>query len=361
MKSTFQQIGKSISALSLRGVLALIAVFGLALSPMTQAVSPPPDGGYANDNTAEGTNALFSLTTGFHNTANGFEALFENTTGFQNTANGFGALFHNRTGFQNTANGFEALFENTTGFHNTANGFEALLRTTTGNHNTANGDRALESNTTGNDNTTDGAHSLGANTTGSGNIALGFGAGANLTTGNDNIDIGNVGVAGETETIRIGAAGLQRRAFIIGIHGVAVNGPGVVVSASGQLGVLPSSARFKDGIKPMDKASEAIFALKPVTFHYKNEIDPNRNAQFGLVAEDVAKVNPSLVTHDDKGEVYTVRYDAVNAMLLNEFLKARRQIDVQQKQIEALTAGLQKVSAQLDVGKSASQTVLNNQ
>jgi hypothetical protein len=350
---------------------------------MTQAVSPPPDGGYANGNTAEGTEALFSLTTGIDNTAAGFLALAHNTTGFHNTAAGFEALAHNTTGFQNAANGFQALVENTTGFHNTANGFQALLRTTTGNHNTANGDRALEGNTTGNDNTTDGAHSLGANTTGSGNIALGFGAGANLTTGNDNIDIGNAGIAGEANTIRIGTVGTQLKTFIVGIHGAtAAGGAAVFVTSSGQLGMLPSSQRFKDEIKPMDKASEAILALKPVTFRYKKELDPEGIPQFGLVAEQVEKVNPDLVARDAQGKAYTVRYEAVNAMLLNEFLKEHRKGEQQDHRIqeqdatiaqlksgmETLTAmvkeqaaQIQKVSAQLEVSKSTPQTVLNNQ
>jgi hypothetical protein len=347
----------------------VLVLAGFALLPEAQAVSPAPDGGYANGNTAEGTNALFSLTTGADNTAAGFLALSSNTTGFHNTANGFEALAHNTIGFQNAANGFQALFGNTTGFHNTANGFQALVRTTTGNHNTANGDRALEGNTTGNDNTTDGAHSLGANTTGSGNIALGFGAGANLTTGNKNIAIGNAGVAGEANTIRIGTVGTQLKTFIAGVHGAtAAGGAAVFVTPSGQLGMLPSSQRFKDEIKPMDKASEAILALKPVTFRYKKEIDANRIPQFGLVAEEVEKINPALITRDADGKPYTVRYDAVNAMLLNEFLKEHRTVQEQgatiarqQKQIDALTAALQKVSAELEMGKAAPQTVLNSQ
>jgi hypothetical protein len=131
--------------------------------------------------------------------------------------------------------------------------------------------------------------------------------------------------------------------------------------------VAPSSKRFKDAIKPMDKASEAILALKPVTFHYKHEIDPEGIRQFGLVAEQVEKVNPDLVVRDANGEVYSVRYDAVNAMLLNEFLKEHHQVQdlkaivaQQQKQIGSLTAGLQKVSAQLEASKPAPQ-IVNNQ
>src|SRR4029077_1870812 len=186
------------------------------------------------------------------------------------------------------------------------------------------------------------------------NIAVGVNAGSNLTIGNNNIHIGNEGVAPETNTIRMGVQGTQTRTFIAGISGVAVAGSAVVANANGQLGIAASSKRFKDEIKLMDKASEAIMALQPVTFHYKKEIDPTRTLQFGLVAEDVEKVNPALVVRDKEGKPYSVRYDQVNAMLLNEFLKEHRKVQAleasaaqQQKQIEALTAGLQKVSAQL--------------
>jgi hypothetical protein len=349
-------------------------------------------------NTATGAFALLSNTTGFGNTAIGFEALFFNTIGFNNTATGFAALEHNNgndntatgtfallsntTGFRNTATGVAALFNNKTGTDNTASGEAALSINTSGSNNTAIGVRALSnattahgntatgagallSDNTGQQNTADGQNALFNNTTGSSNIALGFRAGFNLTTGSGNIDIGNGGVAGESGTIRIGS--FQTRTFIAGISGVPVTGSQVVVNSNGKLGVVASSARFKDAIKPMDKASEAILALKPVTFHYKKEVDPDGIPQFGLVAEQVEKVNPDLVARDEQGKVCSVRYEAVNAMLLNEFLKAHRRMQEQdaaiarqQKQIEALTAGLQKVSAQLELSKPAPQTVLNN-
>jgi hypothetical protein len=190
---------------------------------------------------------------------------------------------------------------------------------------------------------------------------LGDSAGTNLTTGNNNIDIGNLGVAGEAKTIRIGTQGTQRQAFIAGISATAVSGRAVMISSTGQLGVAPSSARFKDEIKPMDRASEAIYALKPVTFRYKKEIDAERTPEFGLVAEEVEKVNSDLVARDEQGKPYTVRYEAVNAMLLNEFLKEHRKFEQLEKQVAALTAGLQKVSAQLELNKPAPQTVLNDQ
>jgi len=195
---------------------------------------------------------------------------------------------------------------------------------------------------------------------------LGAGAGSSLNTGDNNIDIGNPGADHEANTIRIGTQGTQTATFIAGVSGGAVIGQYVKVNDAGQIGTAPSSKRFKDEIRPMDKASEAILALKPVAFRYKKDIDPERTLQFGLVAEDVEKVNPDLVAPDKDGKPYTVRYEAVNAMLLNEFLKEHRKNDEQeatitrmQKQIETLTTGLQKVNAQLEASKTAPQVVNN--
>jgi hypothetical protein len=311
--------------------------------------------------------------TGNNNTANGFEALFSNTTGSFNTASGFSALNGNTTGTLNTATGVQALQSNTTGSFNTASGFSALNGNTTGTLNTASGLAALYQNTTGFNNTASGFAALFNNTTGHGNIAFGVSAGANLTTGSNNIDIGNVGVGGESATIRIGTVETHTATFIAGISGTAVVGEAVVVDRNGQLGTVASAARFKKEIRPIDKSSESILALKPVTFCYKS--DDTNTPQFGLIAEEVAEVNPDLVVGDKNGEIYTVRYDAVNAMLLNEFLKEHRKVQEleaiaakqeataaqQQRQIEALTAGLQKVSAQLELSKPGAQTVVNNQ
>ncbi len=425
----------------IRGFLLIpLVIAWFALSPTARAVLPAPDGGYPSNNTAEGTDALFSLTFGTDNTATGFSALYNNTTGafntangssalfsntsgsentatgggalefnttgnentatgvsalqsnttgFDNTANGLNALFSNNTGARNTATGFNALASNTKGSVNTANGFSALYSNTTGYHNTANGYYALYSNTIGGSNTAEGYQAL-QNNTGSDNTGLGVNAGLNLTTGNQNIDIGNSGVAGEANTMRIGRAANQTRAFIAGIRGVTTanaNAVPVVIDSAGQLGTMSSSKRFKKEIKPMDQASEAILSLKPVTFHYKS--DGTRTRQFGLIAEEVAKVNPDLVVRDQNGEIYTVRYEAVNAMLLNEFLKEHRKgeeqeatvtqlktavakqeaiIAQQQKGMEVLTvtvkeqaAQIQKVSAQLEVNRSAPQIVDNHQ
>jgi hypothetical protein len=313
-----------------------------------------------SSNTAAGSQALVSNTTGSWNIAIGLFSLFNNTTGYQNTATGTGSLLSNTTGRFNTATGYDALGFNRTGEFNTATGEGALLSNTTGNSNTANGLAALKNNQLGSHNTAMGARALVHNK-GSNNIALGFDAGRNLDLGDNNIDIGNVGVRGEAATIRIGTEGNQTKTYIAGVSGVTVaGGVGVVIDANGHLGTLTSSARYKEAIQPMDKASEVILALKPVTFRCKHELDPADIPQFGLVAEQVEKVNPDLVARDDEGKPYSVRYQAVNAMLLNEFLKARRQIDAQQKQIEALTTGLQKVSAQLETRRRPRQTLVSN-
>jgi hypothetical protein len=368
--------------------LFVVALACFGLSPESRAVTPAPDGGYPGGNTAEGDNALLSLTGGTFNTALGFQALLNNTDGGNNTATGAEAL-QNNTGNGNTATGNEALRQNTTGGHNTADGYEALATNTTGSSNTAvgvtalalntGGDRntavgvyALGLNNTGNRNTAEGFHALIKNTTGSYNIAIGNNAGSNLTNGSNNIDIGNTGIRGEANTIRVGTTGTHTATFIAGISGVTVSGGvGVIIDASGQLGTTTSSARFKKDIKPMGKASEAIYELNPTTFHYKEELDANAIPQFGLVAEEVLKKAPELVLCDDEGKPYTVRYEAVNAMLLNEFLKEHKKVEAlqagfaqqqknfqamvaqQQKQIEALTAGLQSVSAQLEMSKPA--------
>jgi len=322
-------------------------------------------------NTAIGCNALDTNSSGVENTATGHFALAANTTGIQNTAHGSGALRLNTTGNDNTATGFNALLSNTGNFGigNTADGSEALRNNTVGQFNTAVGRNALRNNTAGENNTAIGTAVMINNTTGSDNIALGSNAGFNLTTGGDNIDIANLGVAGESGTIRIGDVTLQARTFIAGIHGVTVSGGSAVfIKSDGQLGTSTSSARFKDEIKPMDQASEVILALKPVTFRYKKEIDPQGLPQFGLVAEEVEKVNPDLVVRDAQGKAYSVRYDQVNAMLLNEFLKEHRTVQELKNEVASLTATvkeqaaqIQKVSAQLEVSQPVPRMVANDQ
>ncbi len=325
----------------------LVALACLGFLPATQAVSPTPDGCYPGLTTAEGCNALNFLTTGVGNTGVGWYALFANSSGNYNTAIGAGALDLNN-GDSNTAVGAGALLLNTAGIGNTATGAVALLENTSGGNNTANGDNALNSNTAGNGNTAIGVSALPNNTVGNLNTALGAGAGGSVLTASN--------------VICIGAAGQNvSNTFYIGniFNTTSSGGIAVFINSDGQLGTTTSSRRFKDEIKPMDKASEALFALKPVTFCYKKEIDPAGTSQFGLVAEDVEKVNPDLVVRDEKGKPYSVRYDQVNSMLLNEFLKEHREVQELKKQIEALSAGLQKVSAQLEASKRAPQVVSN--
>jgi hypothetical protein len=363
-------------------VSVLLVCLGLWAAPNTFGVSPAPDGGYPGGNTAEGTNALFSLTTGVWNTALGFEALSNDIAGKLNTATGFRALFSDTSGSNNTATGVYALYGNTTGGYNTAIGTNALSNNTGGSSNTANG-----------------YHALFNNTTGIGNTALGTNAGSKITTANNVIAIGSSG-ANRSGSCFIG--------HIRGVMPANANTVQVVIDSAGQLGTPNSSRRFKKEIKPMDSASESILALKPVTFHYKS--DAAGTPQFGLIAEEVAEVNPDLVVRDEDGEIYTVRYDAVNAMLLNEFLKDHRKVQEQhrkiqqqeatitelkstvvrqeqdlkskiaeqqkdfqsaitrqQKEMETVVAHLkeqdskiQKVSDQLEVSKPAAQIVLNN-
>src|SRR6266542_694204 len=331
------------------------------------------------DNTATGVRALFSNTSGSNNTATGVYALYGNTTGWYNSAVGAYALSNNTTGTYNTANGYGALYRNATGSINTAVGFGALYRNTIGDVNTATGYQALNRNTIGTNNTANGVDALVNNSTGNLNTALGGGAGNNVLTASNVICIGASG------------ADVSNSCFIGNIYGVYEGGTISTgyINSNGQLGTQapPSSRRFKKEIKPMDHASEAVLALKPVTCHYKS--DAKDTPQFGLIAEEVAEVNPELVVHDDKGEIYTVRYEAVNAMLLNEFLKEHRRVQEQnrkiqqqevtitelestvsqqQKGLQAVALRLEKqesliekVSAQIQTDKSAPRTVLNDQ
>jgi len=340
-------------------------------------------------NTGIGYQALFTNTTGWPNTAVGSQPLFNNTIGEDNVGIGYQPLFHNTVGFGNVAVGDFALQSNTVGRVNTAIGFLALRNnlncddpgcTEGGSANTAVGAQALESLTTGGGNIAIGDAALINHTTGNQNIAIGLRAGQNLTNGGVNVYIANQGVPSESRTIRIGNVvtwtdiygfghPFHTATYIAGIDGQATDAAStvpVVIDVTGKLGTVASSERFKHDIKAMDSSSDALLALKPVTFHYKN--DAKNTPQFGLVAEEVAKVNPDLVVRDAKGEIYTVRYDAVNAMLLNEFPKEHQTVQElkttvaqQKQQIEALTAAVQKVSAQLELNKSTAQTVLNDQ
>jgi hypothetical protein len=325
----------------------------IVVGPTVQAVVPAPDGGYAGANTAEGQNALFGLTTGGYNTAVGWLSLKTDATGSFNTAIGAGTLAANIAD-QNTATGAGALVSNYTGIGNTANGAFALFHNSTGTHNTAIGAGALSNNSTGSTNT-----------------ALGIGAGQGVQTADDVIAIG------------INGQNVSHSCFIGNIRGVTTavaNAIPVLIDSDGQLGTMSSSRRFKTDVKPIDKASESILGLKPVSFRYK--IHKDTTPQFGLIAEEVAEVNPALVIYDSDGKPYTVRYDAVNAMLLNEFLKEHRKgkeqdgkIQEQQTTIEELKSGmkalaatvneqasqLRKVSAQLQINNATARAIVSDQ
>jgi hypothetical protein len=336
-------------------------------------------------NTATGSGAL-AYSAGSYNTANGYQALFSPVGGGYNTAVGSQAAFSMALGLNNTAVGYQALFSNAgdsifflLGSQNTAIGSQTLYSNVEGNANTAVGYQSLYSdfgtNFSGSLNTGIGRHALFSNTSGNGNIAVGDSAGSELTTGNYNIDIANVGVGGESNTIRIGTPGTHMKIFIAGISGANEGNPTAVFinTTTGQLGTTPpaSSRQYKKDIKPMNKVSETILAFKPVIFQYKS--DDKGTPQFGLIAEEVAQANPDLVIYDPEGKPYTVRYDAVNAMLLNEFLKEHKKVEdlettvtqqqkrfgQQEDQIQALTSGLQRISAQLEVNKPAPQIVAN--
>jgi len=347
----------------------------------------------ADSNTAVGAAALLLNTTGTKNTAIGTDALVHNDTAEQNTATGAFALFSHVTGNANTAVGANALFSDTTGQVNTAigagalftvnNGFNGSFNTAvgasalfanTGGDNVAVGAQALQTNAGGNDNIGVGVSALGANTSGNQNIALGTFAGLQQTTGSDNIYIGYQ---------MQGTAGESNSCYIKSIFGqMSVTGLPVLINSNNKLGTIISSKRFKEDIKPMDDASNALFALKPVSFRYKKEIDPSGTSQLGLVAEDVQKVNPDLVVCDKEGKVYSVRYDQVNAMLLNEFLKEHSKIEQQEatiaelkstlaqqqksfqsklaeqeKRIQAVALDLQRVATEMQTKNSAEQVI----
>jgi hypothetical protein len=446
--------------LTMKIEITLSVLITFALSPVTQAVSPPPDGGYGGGNTAEGYNALLSLTTGFYNsavgvfslesnatgnfntatgagalfattadenTATGAGALFSNTEGEANTAHGGFALFNNTEGSNNTADGFEALFTNRTGQNNTATGAQALFfndgdpTNNEGSENSAFGNNALFSNTTGYANSAFGAGALGSNNSGSFNTANGFLAlsvsfalgdgtvatGSNntatgafalsdITEGNSNTALGadaGSGVTTASNVIcigRIAGENTDNSCFIDNIYSnvqpvIGTDPDYVTIASNGRLGrsnLNGSSRRFKHDIQPMDQASEVIFALRPVAFRYNKEYDASQRPSFGLIAEDVAVVAPDLVGRNKKGEPESVRYQQINAMLLNEFLKEHQKVQqleaafTQQrndfemriaelkKEIVGIVARsknqdekIQKVSAQVEVNETASRTV----
>jgi len=355
----------------------------LALLP-AQAVSPAPDGCYPNLTTAEGCGALNALTSGTGNTALGWRALLSTTTGGFNTGVGAGALALNNGG-SNTAVGVAALLLNTAGSNNTAVGTGTLLNNAT-DRNTAVGANALNADNTGTDNCGVGFEALTSDTTGGANTAVGRGALDQNVTGNFNTAIGKDagGLATGSGNVYIGhlvvgVGGENNHTYIRNIENTSVNGMGADIVTidltTGLLGHASSSRRYKEDIKTMDKTSEALYQLHPVTFRYKKEIDRTQSTAFGLIAEEVAKVNPNLIARNSQGQPESVHYEMVNAMLLNEFLKAHQKLEAQdatiaelkstvaqqQKGMEALTAQVQKVSAQIEVNNRAPQLTANNE
>jgi hypothetical protein len=363
-------------------VLSALACF--AFLPKTQAVGPEvPDTALAGGNTADGQLALGSLSGGFYNSAFGAFSLLSLTdasfdtgigagallsdNGGTNTAVGAGALLSNTTGSNNNAVGAFALFTNDSGFFNNAHGRDALLNSLDGSENNAFGDLSMENNTSGSSNTAIGDDSLRNNVDGSFNVAVGDEAGTGLGASVNNC-------------IAIGAPGagpfavLDNTCFIGSIFGEPVSDPGsqtaVFVDQFNVVGIFNSSGKYKHDIQPMDKASETLYKLNPVTFKFNS--DWKATTQYGLIAEEVAEVDPQLVSRKN-GEIVTVHYEQINSMLLNEFLKEHRKVQdlettvaQQQKGMDVLTAQLkeqatqiQKVSAQLEINKPAPQVVTN--
>jgi len=394
----------------------------LAFLPRAHAVSPPPDGCYPNFTTAEGCNALKFLTSGVGNTGLGAFALYQgsdggsntgvgaaalvlntadsntavgatalllHTTGDTNTAIGRNALTNNQIGSDNNALGAFALFNNDSSGSGSANfnnafGRNALLNNVDGDENDAFGDDAMEENTTGAQNTAMGDDALDGNTTGNGNTAVGKEAGNSILDGNDNVVLGHnagIGLMHASRNIAIGTevagpfADFDDTCFIGSIFGEIVSDPGsqaaVFVDQFNVVGIFNSSRKYKHDIQSMDKASETLYRLKPVTFKFNS--DWKGTTQYGLIAEEVAEVDPKLVVHDKNGQITSVHYEQINSMLLNEFLKEHKKVEElqaivaqQQKGLEILTtqlkeqaAQIQKVSAQLEIREPAGAVVVN--
>ena len=291
-------------------------------------------------NTFIGLDAGSPSTTGINNVALGYNTLIQNTSGGQNIAIGINTLNANTTGGYNTAIGFEAMNKNTTGTLNTAIGAGALQTNVSSNNSTAVGFQALTACTGGN-NTAVGYRALANVTSGNANIALGYDAGNNITTGINNIIIGNNGSSSDSSVIRIGAS--QTTCYIAGIYGVTVSGgTQVYIDSAGQLGTVTSSRRYKENITPVIN-HDKLMQLEPVQFTYK--VDNEKRKQYGLIAEDVYEIYPELVVHNNKGEIETVRYDQLHALLLKglqsqqaEINELKNIVEKQQRLIDALFA-----------------------
>lgn len=295
----------------------------------------------AAQNTAVGFNSLYSNDSGSSNTAAGANALGANVSGSNNVGVGAGALSNNTSGASNTAVGMQSLSGNGITSNNTAIGTQALWSHNGGCCNTAVGFQAMFDDTGGQNNVAIGDGALSANLIGASNIAIGFNAGS-VVTGYNNIDIGNSGVANDSNAIRIGTAGQQMSTYIAGITGVWVGSSlPVYVNANGQLGTVQSSQRYKEDIQDMGAASNALIQLRPVQFRYKQAApDGSKPLQFGLIAEEVAQVYPELIVRDKEGQIESVQYQQLPAMLLNELQKQHWIIERQEREIQALESRL---------------------
>jgi trimeric autotransporter adhesin len=295
-------------------------------------------------NIAIGSYALLLNTTGNYNAASGYKALYFNTTGNYNNAVGYTALENNTTGAYNSGIGAAALYLNTTGAYNSAAGDFALYNNSTGGYNNAQGYGALIHNTTGFYNAAMGVYALYSNTVGNNNLAMGQLAGYYIT-GSNNIDIGSKGSGVDNAVIRIGTPGVQTTSYIAGVSGVNVTGGAtVVVNASGQLGVMSSSRRYKEDIRSMGDVSGRLLKLRPVTFRYKKADDNGQKPeQYGLIAEEVAQVMPELVVYNNKGQPETVAYQTLAPLLLNELQREHRQVAA----LKAEVSELRRVTTQL--------------
>jgi len=350
-------------------------------------------------NSAFGAWAMVLNTTGRKNSALGFAALYSNTTGERNTALGHEAMRYNQTGDGNAAVGDSALWRNE-GNDNVAMGSSALFNHTTGNNNVAIGARALQAPflaypSTGSNNTVVGAQALfygGSaaentavgvnalagpspgpstaaagntavgmnalrNATGSGNVAVGHSAGIDQDTGSDNVYLANAGVASESGQIRIGNSADHSAAFVAGIHGASVDGGtdmAVFVDGTGKLGTVPSSIRFKESVRDLGSASQALLKLRAVSFEYKRDAaHGDAPRRYGLIAEEVDRVAPDLVIHDDDGRPFAVRYEFLTPMLLNELQRQESRIAAHRHQLEVQSRRIAELQERLDELDSA--------
>ncbi|MCL5875789.1 MAG: tail fiber domain-containing protein [Candidatus Dependentiae bacterium] len=327
-------------------------------------------------NTALGAFALNSNTTGILNTAIGYQAMLTNSLGGQNVALGVQTLKANTSGGDNIAIGYNSLSKNTTGFENVAIGTGSLLDNVTGATNVAIGynslvDNAADGNVgigyrslffnfTGTNNTALGTSALsnGVNSSGINNIALGYNAGATLQTGSNNIYIGHQGSPTESGVIRVGSPSVHTAFYAAGVSGAtSTSGVAVLVNSAGKLGTTTSSKKYKDDIVPLHDPSDRLMNLEPVQFVYKT--DESKTKQYGLIAEDVDVVYPELVVRDAQGEIWTVRYDQLHALLLKGWQEQQAKIIAQQQQIDAHhalhTLAIEELQTQIAMLRAAIQ------